>query len=141
LSWDNDTDKMNKLEKDRMLHAIDELAEQIPNGHIIAAISISDLLLTASHIIKRLRKENKMGVMPCERKGCENILCNRIINVPKQTYICNSCFYELTEVRQTWDPNLTLGEVIKKVVEFMNTPPGNNVKNTEANFNKIINDE
>lgn len=34
-----------------------------------------------------------MGVMPCSRRGCENILCSRYS--PKYGYICDSCFREL----------------------------------------------
>jgi hypothetical protein len=36
-----------------------------------------------------------MGVMPCNRKNCENILCDRY----SQTYgyICNECYHELVE--------------------------------------------
>jgi hypothetical protein len=34
-----------------------------------------------------------MGVMPCSRKGCENILCSKYST--KYGYICDSCFAEL----------------------------------------------
>jgi hypothetical protein len=35
-----------------------------------------------------------MGVMQCDRKGCNNILCYRYSK--KYGYICNDCFQELS---------------------------------------------
>lgn len=34
-----------------------------------------------------------MGVLACDRKGCENIMCDHFSF--KYGYICNECFYEL----------------------------------------------
>lgn len=34
-----------------------------------------------------------MGVMQCDRKECENIMCDRYSD--KHGYICNECFEEL----------------------------------------------
>jgi hypothetical protein len=34
-----------------------------------------------------------MGVMQCDRTGCENILCDR--HSPKFGYLCDRCFEEL----------------------------------------------
>jgi len=36
-----------------------------------------------------------MGVMPCRRNGCMNILCDRLSST--YGYICNNCFDELVE--------------------------------------------
>ena len=36
-----------------------------------------------------------MGVLRCDRNGCENIMCNRYSH--KYGYICYECFKELTE--------------------------------------------
>ena len=36
-----------------------------------------------------------MGVLACDRKGCENIMCDR--HSQKFGYICNSCFEELLQ--------------------------------------------
>jgi len=36
-----------------------------------------------------------MSVMSCNRKGCENILCDRYSK--KYGYICNDCFSELLD--------------------------------------------
>lgn len=34
-----------------------------------------------------------MGVMPCSRRGCENIMCDRYSH--KYGHICDECFQEL----------------------------------------------
>jgi len=38
-----------------------------------------------------------MGVMSCNRKGCNNIMCDRHSN--NYGYICNECFDELVRQR------------------------------------------
>jgi len=52
-----------------------------------------------------------MGVMACNRKGCDNIMCQRYSG--KSGYICGECYIELLEQ----DPK-NPGDV----EEFMNTP-------------------
>ncbi len=37
-----------------------------------------------------------MGVMACDRKGCRNIMCNRLSD--DYGYICDHCFRDLEEV-------------------------------------------
>lgn len=37
----------------------------------------------------------KMGVLSCDRYGCENIMCDRYSN--EYGYICNECFEELIQ--------------------------------------------
>lgn len=49
-----------------------------------------------------------MGVLACDRRGCENIMCDRYSY--KHGYICNECFEEL----------VSLG-VRTSVSEFMNS--------------------
>ena len=36
-----------------------------------------------------------MGVMACDRNGCENILCDRYSH--RYGYICNDCYDELVD--------------------------------------------
>ena len=36
-----------------------------------------------------------MGVLPCSRQSCENIMCDRYS--PRHGYICNECFEELID--------------------------------------------
>ena len=49
-----------------------------------------------------------MGVLACDRQGCENIMCNRYS--PTYGYICNDCIEELAA---SGDMNIQI---------FMNTP-------------------
>lgn len=49
-----------------------------------------------------------MGVLSCDRRGCQNIMCDRLN--PTFGYICNDCFNEL----------VSLGLNVN-VHEFMNT--------------------
>jgi len=37
-----------------------------------------------------------MGVLKCDRKGCENIMCDRYSH--KYGYLCDECFEELIAV-------------------------------------------
>ena len=50
------------------------------------------------------KKEEDVGVLPCDREGCENIMCDRIIperlgeyGMEYSSYICSECFEELVE--------------------------------------------
>lgn len=36
-----------------------------------------------------------MGVMPCNRNGCDNIMCDRYSN--KYGYICHDCYSQLLQ--------------------------------------------
>jgi hypothetical protein len=48
-----------------------------------------------------------MGVLACDRKGCENVMCDRS---GEGYYICNDCFEELC------------GQGIMPIVNFMEKP-------------------
>ena len=61
-----------------------------------------------------------MGVMGCNRNGCESIMCDRYNS--NFGYICGDCFAELLTVEPSAMP----------VAEFMNTEKPEEV-NTEAN--------
>jgi len=52
---------------------------------------------------------NIMGVMPCSRKDCDNILCDRYAT--GYGYICNMCFDEMVE-KQTEDSDFTIGSFL-----------------------------
>lgn len=45
-----------------------------------------------------------MGVMACDRKGCENILCDHYSD--KYGYLCYSCYNELIETGPWLDIDL-----------------------------------
>jgi hypothetical protein len=52
-----------------------------------------------------------MGVMACDRVGCENVMCDRISD-ERQEYLCRECFDELVALGPSTDLD-----------EFMNSPP------------------
>lgn len=56
-----------------------------------------------------------MGVMPCSREGCENILCSKYST--KYGYICDSCFEKLmntiVDIGRFMDGDFTPTEHIK----------------------------
>lgn len=56
-----------------------------------------------------------MGVLPCHRKGCENIMCGRYS--PTYGYICDECFEERIEL----GPEAAIGD-------FMYTRKGDTPK-------------
>ncbi len=51
-----------------------------------------------------------MGVLACDRKGCENIMCDRYSN--RVGYICEECFSELKRQPHTL------------ISDFMESPKG-----------------
>ena len=66
-----------------------------------------------------------MGVMACDRRGCENIMCNRLI-LDGSKYVCGDCGEELDSLPQTaeWSERMTASEVRSAIEEFMDTPVG-----------------
>ena len=59
-----------------------------------------------------------MGVMPCYRKDCDNILCDTYIDDGGIGYICNECIAEFQNKNQ----NLTTkGEITQELIKFMET--------------------
>lgn len=63
-----------------------------------------------------------MGVMPCSRYGCRNILCQRMVFQGEDSvYICDECYAELCRYKATWEPPMTVGEVKVKIREFLDT--------------------
>lgn len=63
-----------------------------------------------------------MSVLACERRGCENIMCDRLI-LGGTVYICNECLQELEEWRQKWSPDF-VGVVKQSILAFMDSAPG-----------------
>lgn len=64
-----------------------------------------------------------MGVMRCDREGCDSIMCDRCI-LESTAYICNSCWAELLECKRAWELPMSEAEVEQKIRDFMETPPG-----------------
>lgn len=64
-----------------------------------------------------------MGVMACDRAGCEHVMCNRLI-LDGEMYICGECYTELLEARKAWPWEMTALELREAILEFMRTNPG-----------------
>ncbi|PHR58770.1 MAG: hypothetical protein COA47_10215 [Robiginitomaculum sp.] len=60
-----------------------------------------------------------MGVLACDRSGCENVMCDRLSNT--YGYICNECFDEL--VKSGAETNIG---------DFMHTPKTQATSEDEA---------
>lgn len=76
-----------------------------------------------------------MGVMKCDRNDCDNILCNRCI-LGGTHYICESCYDELLDYKQTWQPPMSAIDVKNLIIGFMETHPGTFLRlNTECDIN------
>lgn len=59
-----------------------------------------------------------MGVMPCYRKNCENIMCD--IYISDIGYICSGCQHEFGEKKYK-----TETKMLKALKEFMSTEKKN----------------
>ena len=65
-----------------------------------------------------------MSVLACNRHGCDNIMCDRLI-LGNKYYVCSTCWAELLEYRATWEPyGMTLADVRINIEWFMDTVPG-----------------
>jgi hypothetical protein len=67
-----------------------------------------------------------MGVMACDRKGCNNIMC-KIMTVDQEYYICNECYEEFNNHMKI--KGMFKGykrELMKEIPEFMATEKKDN---------------
>lgn len=64
-----------------------------------------------------------MGVLACDRRGCEHIMCDRLI-LNGAKYICGGCWDELLTVKETWPDEMTALGVYVAIQGFMETLPG-----------------
>lgn len=63
-----------------------------------------------------------MSVMACGRKGCEEIMCNRLI-LDSSAYICGDCYEELLLVKKSWPKEMAALDVGNCIRAFMDTEP------------------
>lgn len=77
-----------------------------------------------------------MGVNECDRRGCENIMCDRLI-VNNNYYICDDCWKELVALKNTWPRIMPKNEVLKKIEEFMSSTCSTIPTNTRDAFYEI----
>jgi hypothetical protein len=67
-----------------------------------------------------------MGVMACDRKGCENILCS-IITKDRQFYFCKSCYDEfISQMRRKGMIKGYKRELMAEIQEFIKTEVDDN---------------
>lgn len=65
-----------------------------------------------------------MGVLACERRGCPNILCHRLI-LEDQCRICDECWEEMLQYKSRWRlSRMSAREVRALLEEFMDTEVG-----------------
>ena len=64
-----------------------------------------------------------MSVLACDRRGCEHIMCERLI-LNGSKYICDECWDELREAKITWPDAMTAREVYEAIENFMDTRTG-----------------
>ena len=62
-----------------------------------------------------------MSVLQCDRYGCENIMCDRLI-LNGVFYICNSCYSELLKYKYSWPAEMKKSDVERLIREFMDSP-------------------
>jgi hypothetical protein len=78
-----------------------------------------------------------MGVKECGRAGCENIMCDRLID--GHTYLCSDCWSELLRVKETWPKEMMGGEVRKRIDEFLESKPRSyDLVNTDEEFERLV---
>lgn len=65
-----------------------------------------------------------MGVMACDRRGCEHVMCERVI-LNGSAYICGDCWDELCEAKEKWPDVMTSRDVREAIETFMDTRVGN----------------
>lgn len=82
-----------------------------------------------------------MGVMACDRKGCEQIMCRRTI-LDGRDYICPDCWKELLVVKETWDKRMTAADVRRAIESFMRSPVGEYLEvDTDKEFQRLTDTE
>jgi hypothetical protein len=70
-----------------------------------------------------------MGVMACDRNGCGQPMCTRASH--RFGYICNYCFSELLQIRQSIS--------LESIQEFMETPKDEPLLSKET-YETLLND-
>jgi len=70
-----------------------------------------------------------MGVLACDRKGCDNIMCDRLSH--RYGYICNDCFEELVNRISTQENR---GLLVTAIEEFMDSDKYNTNYTPDRNF-------
>lgn len=68
-----------------------------------------------------------MGVMPCDRADCDNIMCRHLVlegTRDGSRYLCHECLHELRLFRETWPDDTCPADVERLIRGFLGTPVG-----------------
>jgi hypothetical protein len=80
-----------------------------------------------------------MGVLACDRAGCEAIMCH--ITIAHRFYACTECYHELEEAVRRWPEGLNRDQVIHMTDQFFRTtktlPPQDNPE-TKKVFESLV---
>lgn len=81
-----------------------------------------------------------MGVMTCGRDGCRNILCDRTITHSdySSSYICDECWEELMNFKDTLTPPMTERDVREAIDGFMDTEKGKHSKPDHCDIDEVF---
>jgi len=63
-----------------------------------------------------------MGVMACDRPGCDNIMCSRLV-LNDSRYVCDDCWNDLLEMRATWTGEMTGRDIAVAIADFFRASP------------------
>lgn len=82
-----------------------------------------------------------MSVLECDRRGCEHIMCSRLI-LDSTAYICGDCWSELQTYKESWPETMTVAEVREHIEDFMyESPVGTYIKikgcDVDAEFDRL----
>lgn len=74
-----------------------------------------------------------MGVLACDREGCDNIMCDTLLSADcREFYCCDECLAELEDARKAWPEDTTVGDVQRLIVEFMESQKGSQFPSTDS---------
>lgn len=81
-----------------------------------------------------------MGVMPCYRNDCRNILCDKMLN---GNYICNECANDYQVYKQEWlnlndKEELTKKDILDMIEKFFYTTKEETQKVNTENIDEIF---
>jgi hypothetical protein len=62
-----------------------------------------------------------MGVLPCDRKGCEHIMCDNYV-LGNEYRLCWECMGELVSLKDTWEERISEHEMMRRILTFVESP-------------------
>lgn len=79
-----------------------------------------------------------MGVMPCYRKGCDEIMCHTYVD-GEVGYICRECQNEFKEYATENDLDVsTEGQIKMELTKFMSLEKGSFAKGKEMDIDEFF---